>query len=291
MAKYVRDPSTRVAPAKPGPSKGPLPAPLPPGQIPDENSRLWKFIPKAITQGERWIQDDTRDWFDDAGGLAGAQVRRDYPTHPRWIVGAAANTSRGSMLNEGIVSEVHLLIRITAGLPDVPSWVPARLSLKQAQADLAYRLTKTARGVFVEKGKDAMASFADRAPGQFLKFIASTFIPKQIEQNVTVTPGQSLDPDTADAILEALNAELKRREDEARRLRDDPDSYEGGPVIENLADAANTLAAATGVSENHRLARIVDAKNLGPDAARGLNKVIDLEADDYEVVPREIEWD
>ncbi len=278
-------PNVRPHPAKPGPRKGVLPPPMPPGQIPPDDSRLWLFIPKAITQGERWIQDDTRDWFMDAGGLPAAQVRRDYPTHPRWMVGAAGKTSRGSMLNEGIVSEIHLLIRITAGLPDVPSWVPARLSLKQQQADLAYRLTKTARGVFVEKGRKAMEDWAERAPGQFLKFIGSTFVPKQIEQNVTVTPGQSMDPETADQIMAALAAEIKRREEETQHLRHHPNDYEGGPVIENIQAAADELEAAVGDRLGTSKSWITTARRLG--------RVIDIEADDIEVVEPagEIEWD
>lgn len=283
--EYVRGPRPVIA-ARPGPRKGVLPAPLPAGQIPPDDSRLWMFVPKAISAGERWIQDDTREWFADLGGVV--QVRRDYPTHPRWLVGAAGNTLRGAVMNEGIVSEIHLLVRVSAGMPDMPPWVAARLSLKQSQADLAHRLTKTARGVFIEKGKDAMNDWADKAPGQFLKWLGATFVPKQIEQNVTVTPGQSLDPETADQLIEAFSAELKRREQEAKALAVNPTDYEGGPVIDNLQAAADELAGAVGD-------RVGVARTLVPSAARRLKHVIDLEADVVEVQPvggaGEIEWD
>lgn len=273
-----------AVPAVPGPKKGVLPPPPPAGELPPEDSRLWKFIPKAVAAGEAWIQEDTRDWFEDHDRKV--QVCRNYPTHPRWMVGAAANTSRGAMLNEGIISEIHMLVRLTAGMADVPAWIPARLAVKQVQADLAHRLTKTTRGVFLEKGKQAMHDFADRAPGQFIKFIAATFIPKQIEQEVTVRPGGTMDPETADAMIEAFAAELKRREEETARLKADPLEYEGGPVIDNLAAAADDMARAVG---DHELG---NARRMNTSAAaRRLTHVVDLEADIIDPVTGEYEWD
>lgn len=283
--EYVRGPRPVIA-AKPGPRKGVLPAPLPAGQIPPDDSRLWMFVPKAISAGERWVQDDTREWFANLGGVV--QVRRDYPTHPRWLVGAAGNTLRGAVMNEGIVSEIHLLVRITAGLPDMPSWVAARLSLKQTQADLSYRLTKLARGTLITQGPTAMKDWAERSPGQFLKWIGATFVPKQIEQNVTLSAGQSLEPEVAQAVIDAIAAEVERRAEEAQKLAVNPTDYEGGPVIDNLQAAADELAGAVGD-------RVGIARTLVPGAARRLRHVIDLEADVVEVQPAveagEIEWD
>jgi hypothetical protein len=276
-------PADRVTTPVPGPARrGRLPDPMLRGVIPPEDNRLWMFTPRAITAGERWIQDDTREWFEQ--NERKVVICRSYPTHPRWTVGAAADTARARIYHEGIVSEVHMLVRLTAGLPEVPSWVPARLSLKQAQADLAYRLTKSARGVFVRQGEQAMKDFAERAPGQFLKWLGATFVPKQIEQNVTVTPGQSLDPQQAEDILQALDAELKRRADEAKLLKNNPTDFEAALVSDSLKEVADRFTVAVGDN-------VQNARALKPEAAYRLNKVIDLEADLVDPVTGEIQWD
>jgi hypothetical protein len=186
----------RSLPGPLGSGAGNLPPPMPAGVLPAEDSRMWLFVPRAVQQGEAFIQDDTRDWFEDRERKV--VICRDYPDHPRWIVN---NGVRARMHNAQIVSEIHMLARIMAGKPDVPAWVPARMSVKQQQSDLAYRLTKATREVFIKEGPAALEAFANKAPGQFIKFVGATFIPKQIEANVTQSPGQSMDAETADALL------------------------------------------------------------------------------------------
>lgn len=191
----------------------PLPPPTAPGELPPEDSRLWMFVPKAVQRGEDWVQDDTREWFEERGRKV--PISREYLDHPRWVTGAAGNTIRGRLYNGGIVSEVHMLARISAGRPDYPAWVPARLSVKQVQADVAHRLTKMTRETLLTHGKTALKDFAQRAPGQFIKFVGATFIPKRLETEATVRT-ESMDAETADALIEALSAELERRGREAK---------------------------------------------------------------------------
>lgn len=266
----------------PGPSThgARLPEVLPAGVLPPEDSRMWQFLPRAVQQGEAFIQDDTRDWFEDRDRKV--VISREYKDHPRWI---HSKSIRSQMHNAQIISEVHMLARIAAGRPDLPAWVPARMSVKQQQSDLAFRLTKAAREVFIVKGKEALETFAERAPGQFVKFIGATFIPKQIEANVTQSPGQTMDAETADALLEAISAELKRRESESREIATTrPLDYEApAEIIDMVRGAADTFHQAAEPS------RVLGAsKDAHPsDIARKLNKVVDLEAD----VPEETEWD
>jgi hypothetical protein len=224
----------------------PLPEPLPSGIMPPEDSRLWYFVPKAVQRGEEWIQDDTREWFEQKGRKVA--ICRDYPDHPRWLIGSTAMTLRGRMYNGGIVSEVHMLARLSAGMAEWPTWVPVRLSVRQLQADTAFRLTKLTRTVLLEKGQQAMRDFADRAPGQFIKFVGATFVPKRIESEVTTRPGE-MDAETADALLEALGAELQRREREMKLVAaTGGNDYPDGVLPQaGLLDAAGEMAAASGL--------------------------------------------
>lgn len=260
-----------------------LPAALAAGVLPPEDSRMWLFVPRAVQQGEAFIQDDTRDWFDERDRKV--VICRDYPDHPRWVP-LNKNSIRARMHNSQIVSEVHMLARLAAGRPEYPDWVPARMTVKQQQADLAFRLTKATREVFISAGKDAMTAFAQKAPGQFVKFVGATFIPKKIESDVTVRPGEIMDPETADQILAALNDELKRRMDEAKVVAttDVLDYDAPAEIVDMVADTAGTFTEATVTN---------DVETVG--ALRGnhvalverLNRVVDLEAD----VTPETEWD
>lgn len=261
-----------------------LPAPLAAGILPPDDSRMWLFVPRSVQQGESFIQDDTRDWFDDRDRKV--VICREYPDHPRWVV-LKGNNIRARMHNSHIVSEVHMLARLHAGKPEYPDWVPARMTVKQQQADLAFRLTKATREVFVKSGKEALESFASKAPGQFVKFVGATFIPKKIESDVTVRPGEVLDPEAADQILAALNEELQRRADEAKLVAttDVLDYDAPADVVDMVADTAGTFAAATEVGSLERVGALRDPKHIG--LTQHLNKVVDLEAD----VPSETEWD
>lgn len=265
----------------PGPKKSAaLPGILPAGVIPDEGSRIWLFVPKSVQQGEQWIQDDTRDWFDDRERKV--EVRRDYPSHPRWII-KGANTMRATIHNAGIVSEIHMLVRIAAGLPEFPVWVPARMTLKQTQSDLAFRLSKTARDVFIRQGQQALKDFAERAPGQFIKFIGATFVPKQIEAEIKTSVAGGLDPETADQIIDALSQEMQRRAEEAKTfLAATTLDYEpAGNVAASLEGSAQVLHEAT--ADNS-----IGASRRGDiTATRRLRDVQDAEQD----VPAEVEWD
>lgn len=261
-----------------------LPAPLAAGILPPDDSRMWLFVPKSVQQGESFIQDDTRDWFRDRDSKV--VICRDYPDHPRWVP-LKTNSLRARMHNSHIVSEIHMLARMAAGKPEYPDWVPARMTVKQQQADLSFRLTKATREVFVKAGKDAMEAFATKAPGQFIKFVGATFIPKKIESDVVVRPGEILDPETADQILVALNEELQRRSEEAKLIAttDVLDYDPPAEVVDMVADTAGLFAEATTTMPGERMAisRMPGASNLH----RGLKKVVDLEAD----IPAETEWD
>lgn len=266
------------------PSRGTkLPDPLPAGVLPHEDSRLWMFVPKAVQQGEAFIQDDTRDWFEERDRKV--VICRAYPDHPRWIL---VSTLRSKILNDSIVSEVHMLARLHGGRPEYPSWVPARLSVKQHQSDISFRLTKLARQVLVSEGDQAMRTFAQKSPGQFLKFVADTFVPKKVEQTVTASGG-SLDTETADALLEALAAEVKRREEEALVARNSPLDYEAPAKIVDMVEAtANVFHQAT---EPKRKLGATAALMKHGRSARTINIVKDLEADFPAEVKTEWEWD
>ena len=270
----------RSLPGPLGTGAGKLPDPLPAGVLPPEDSRLWQFVPRAVQQGEAYIQDDTRDWFEDRDRRV--VICRDYVDHPRWILNTGV---RARMHNAQIISEIHMLARISAGRSDVPSWVPARMSVKQQQSDLSYRLTKAAREVFIKEGKAALEAFAAKAPGQFVKFIGATFVPKQIEANVTQSVGQTMDAETADALLAAIADEIKRREVESKEIAMvRPLDYENETeIVDMVRQSAETFHMAA--EPNGPLG---GAKNGEPRAmTHQLNRVIDLEAD----IQEETVWD
>jgi hypothetical protein len=264
----------------PGPrKKAPVPAPLPAGQLPPEDSRMWLFVPEAVQLGERFIQQDTYDWFEDRDRCV--PVAREYLDHPRWIV-VGARGVRAQIHNAKIASEVHLLVRKHNGLPEVPYWVPARMSLKQQQSDLSWKLTKITRDALIKHGTNAMADFAVRAPGQFLKFVAQTFIPKKVEVEQTVTPGQSMDPETADELIRALSEELKRRQEEAKVVNHNPMDYDTNDEPIRVLDGF-----AVEMHEASKDTAIGNSKSFEPrDITRRLNII-----DDVITLNEEVDWD
>lgn len=257
-----------------------LPAVLPAGVIPPDESRMWLFVPKAIAAGEPWIQDDTREWFRDRDGRV--PIARSYPDHPRWKL-LDPDLFKTKKHNADIVSEVHMLARISAEPPRTlfPDWVPVKISIKQAQADIAYRLTKASRDVLATHGKKAMVDFAERMPGQWLKFLGATFIPKKIEANVTSNP--VMDDETADTLIDALKREMDRRIEQARDVTIAPTDYIDVDPIAGARAAALEIHEATG---DHRLgfSRHPDAKT-----ARRLGKLVDLNAPEVPTAPKP-EW-
>ena len=264
----------RLSPIAPGPvdrgAGNKLPDPLPAGALPDENSRMWFFTPKAVQEGEAFIKDDTRAWFDDRDRKV--VICREYVDHPRWMI-AGAESIRAKLYNGHIVAEIHMLARIHAGLPDVPEWVPARMTVKQQQADVGFRLTKITRDVFRKQGKEAMELFADKQPGQFIKFIAATFIPKQIETTLNSNPNE-MPKEQIGQIIDALEEELNRRAEEAKLVSEQPMDYEApAGITAALEGAAEVIIDAAGT--NHPGVARMDGH---PEAARNLRHVIDLAA-------------
>lgn len=229
---------------------GKLPEPLPAGQLPPDDNRLWLFTPACIQKGEQFIQPDTIEWYREKNGEI--MICRSYPDHPRWTVVGGKDRmtkARSDMANAGVISEVHLLARRMRGLADFPDWVPAVMSLKQQQADVSWRLTRATRKVWLQHGEDAMRTFAQRAPGQFVKFVAATFIPKKLEADVRTGPALGgADPETLAAMAEAFENELKRRQEEAKVDRDanlidyEPGTDIGAMVLDK-ADEFKTAAA------------------------------------------------
>ena len=78
--------------------RGPIPEPLPAGQLPPDDSPMWLFTPDAVRSGEQFIQADTIEWFMDRGGKV--QVRRDYPDHPRWLSNDALGDKAEKAINK-----------------------------------------------------------------------------------------------------------------------------------------------------------------------------------------------
>lgn len=248
-----------------------LPPVLPAGQLPGEQSNMWLFVPQAVQKGERFIQDDTREWFRDRDFKV--EVKREYPDHPRWLV-AGATSRRAVIANGNIISEIHMLVRLHAGIPEYPDWVGARMAIKTQQADLAYKLTKATRNAFLKHGTEAMESFATRAPAQFIKFVASTFVPKKIE--VEQTDGSGLEPDERTMLLKALADELKRRQDEA---------YLAGTVgvldyepqqdlVEGVAQISAVMKQATG--DGAMNTSVSTDGVVGTGATRGIKKAVNV---------------
>ncbi len=286
----------------PGPARGRrLPAVLPAGQFPPEESNMWLFTQMSIQRGQDWIQDDTREWFQDQD--CKVEIRRDYPTHPRWEVDLNQNgvpPARTMQHNSKIVSEVHMLARVHAGMPDFPHWVPARMTVKQVQADLAFRFIDASRKTWISHGAEAITSMADRAPAQFVKFIAATFIPKKIETEVEHKHG--IDKDGADKLAEAVLQELERRADAARYERDVPLDFEGEakPIEDYRTDLEEQGRAFEKANHPVRHAHWNPNAELTNDLPRMATEplvdlvnigVLDAEIVEDETQTEEVEWD
>lgn len=249
-----------------------LPPVLPAGQLPGEQSNMWFFTPAAVRAGERFIQDDTREWFRDRDFLV--PVQRAYPDHPRWLVDGE-RARRAHLANGNVTAEVHMLVRLHNQLPEFPDWVNARMAIKATQADLAFKLTKMTRDTFIKHGNKAMDDFAQRAPAQFIKFVAATFVPKKIE--VQQTDASGLDADDRALLLKALADELKRRQDGAKMdatvdVIDYEPQHEIVEAVNVLGDALAEAAAdkyptsskpsSDGMVNANTLSRIKQAVNL-----------------------------
>lgn len=266
--------------------RGPIPEPLPAGQLPPDDSPMWLFTPDAVRSGEQFIQADTIEWFMDRGGKV--QVRRDYPDHPRWLSNdalgdKAARAIRVKMANAHIVSEIHMLARRSAGLPDYPAWIPAKLTIKAAEADLAYRLLKTGRDVFKAKGTEAMMTLADRAPAQFLKLIATMIDNRAAQDIARKNSGAALpsDKEKLAAVTTAILEELDRRAGEAKLLAvTHVGDYVSGDVVGAVNDTAKRFAEAAdpggnrkhlgreplaNISMPHKLKGVVDIMTVSDD--------------------------
>jgi hypothetical protein len=194
-----------------GPAKtAPIPAPLPAGVLPEETSKMWKFVPAAIQMGEKFIQEDTRAWFAEREFKV--QVARAYPDHPRWQV-QRKHSKQMHTNNEEIVSEVHMLVRLHNGLPEYPDWVNARVVVKTVQSDLAYRFAKALRTDFLKGGMEAIETLRQRSPGQYLRLVENHIKAKNVQPETA--DGLGLDKDERSMLLKALADELKRRQQEA----------------------------------------------------------------------------
>lgn len=284
---------------KPGPKlRGPLPKPLPPGQLPsddphNETARLWKFTPNALKKGAAGhIQEDTRKWFWDRGGLNGVAVAREYIDHPRWIGGEKAATARARIYNDDIVSEVHLLIREAADLREVPEWYRERMQLRQQQADIGYRMAVLTRNTFLTHGKEAMEVFATRAPERFIKFVAATYVPTKTEHEVThsVSPSK----EKLAAMVEALDEELQRRlnahMDDMKVVNASPGDYEApGDAVYGIQKEAKLMLDASDIGPHD--ADVYRART-GASAPRRIDRVMNvIEPTDDEPAPEDFEWD
>lgn len=268
---------TAVRPGPTGSGGGPLPPSPPAGELPPEDSKLWVFTAKSIQGGENFIQDDTVEWFNERSGKI--QICREYPDHPRWLI-EGVNSVRAKMFNSHIISEIHMLARQRKGLPEYPSWVPARMSVKQAQANIAFRLTKHTGEVFRIKGREALETFAERSPGQFIKFVGATFIPKKIEAELTpVDPNGGLTREQTDSLLGAIAEELDRRKDEANTITVMPLDYEAPrEIVDTLADAAELMRTSAAIPDDVKLYKTITTPGDRHEATR-LKFVKDAEAD------------
>ncbi len=261
-----------------------LPPVLPAGQLPGEQSNMWLFTPKSVQQGEKFIQDDTREWFRDRGFAV--EIKRQYLDHPRWIV-EGGGSRRAMAANANIVSEIHMLVRLHNGIPEYPDWVNARMALKAAQSDLAYKLTKATRNAFITYGAKAMEDFAQRAPAQFIKFVAATFVPKKLE--VQQMDGSGLEADERNMLLKALADELKRRQDQAYidgtvNVLDYEPQNEIAETMKNLGEQLRVAAADRSIGQS------MPTRGARPEMAERLEQVqnlIDHEAAEADIYAAE----
>lgn len=263
------------------PKGWPLPAVLPAGELPTEDSRMWLFTPKSIVAGRAWIQSDTHEWLDANWPVP---VARDYPTHPRWLL-PNRPTMRSAVANANIVAEVHLAIRLMHDLPEFPPHVHGRIALKQMQSSLAYRLTKATHKAVADKTLDeTIVMFRDKAPGQFLKWVTNTFIPKKIEVEKVPVADEGLNREDARKIGDAIMEELERRAAQAQFDAAQPHDTEAIDILpqETLDLSAKELHA--GAAEGHY--KIGSSRNASPETVtQRLASVRDVSSLDA------IDWD
>ena len=251
-----------------------LPEPPPPGEMPDEQSPLWAYPPAAIKHGEAHIRPDTRTWFEEVGGVGAVQICRSYPTHPRWNMGA---DKKSNILNDQICGEVHMLARLEAGLPELPKVAIRQMEVKQVQADTAFRLISAVRKVSTPKRlEDTLTLLADRQPGQYLKLVTNIAKATYVPAGESAAAGP--DAKQLDAIIEALGAELKRRQQEAKLITINPQDVEFSEPAQAFVAVGMTLHEASGLAGmNPRPADPRDDRTV-----EGLRKVVDVNAEGYD---------
>lgn len=209
------DPSPRLAhfAASPKPAKkgdyGPM---ADPGEVPPENSGWWHFSLAAGRGREESVRDDTRQWFAERRGMI--QICRNYPDHPRW----QPRTSNGSnpVANYGIISEIHVLARITKGLPAVPSWYLEDMTVKQVRSEFGTRFLRIARDASVKHLPEALDALAVKDPKSFVKIMMELGLPatSEVEHNHTVhvADGDKELLETTRDLLAKVRDEKRRRE-------------------------------------------------------------------------------
>jgi hypothetical protein len=223
-----------------------VPPPTEPGVLPDEYSRLWLFVPAALKQGEAFIQSDTREWFADRNFTV--PISRSYPDHPRWN---HTKSLKAKMENGYVVSEIHMLARLKAGRAEFPDNIRSAMAVKHLQADVNWRLQHAARTSFVEGGLDAMRSVRDRNPAAYLRLIHKLFAGTSLEP---ATDEEALSTDKLVRMKELIEAELRKKEDNARLVTVTPMDFVRENEVEQPVDTVQKLAdgmlAANGDAEN-----------------------------------------
>lgn len=261
-----------------------LPTPLAIGVMPPEDSRLWMFVPKALQQGSQFILQDTIDWLMECRFQV--RIEREYFEHPRWIAAMHPSTEE-RMLNNEVVSEVHMAMRIHHQLPMFPDWVVTRMSLKQSQAELAYLLMRNLENVFDRRGREALETMADRAPGQFVKLIASVALPKGTRTEEPKVGAPAVDPANIDSLLALLKTEMARRANEAKDAIDVPIDVEENdpvmPLVEKIEEIRLVTCPKSPITEIHKF-----ANPKSQLLTRNLDRVQQFEVHDE---PDEIDWD
>lgn len=261
-----------------------LPTPLAIGVMPPEDSKLWLFVPKALQQGSQFILQDTIDWLMERRFQV--RIEREYFEHPRWIA-AMHPSAEERMLNNEVVTEVHMAMRLHHQLPLFPDWVVTRMSLKQSQAELAYVLMRNLENVFDRRGKEALETMADRAPGQFVKLVASIALPKGTRVEEPKAGAPVVDQANIDSLLALLKTEMTRRTNEAKEAIDVPIDVEENdpvlPLVEKIEEIRLVTCPTSPITEIRKFTN--PKSNL---LTRSLDKVQPFEVHDE---PDEINWD
>jgi hypothetical protein len=134
-----------------------------------------------------------------------------------------------------------------------------------------------------------MEDFAQRAPAQFIKFVAATFVPKKLE--VQQMDGSGLEADERNMLLKALADELKRRQDQAYidgtvNVLDYEPQNEIAETMKNLGEQLRVAAADASIGQSMPS----QGRTARPEMAERLDKVenlIDVEAIEADIYAAE----